>query len=939
MQYLRQSTASQEISLGQFLDSTDGDTEEGGLTIANTDIKIRKHGGTTLINKNSGGATVISNGVYQCTLDATDSDTAGMLEIYVHVAGALAVKSVYTVLTATAFDALLTGTFNNLGGTAQTGDSYAIVNDSVFGNSALNDSLSQIANVGAAINVSTIAAPNGFTLTTGSEVNDEDATVPLDGTRHELTDAAGTLDAIYKFDIGGDAAPVSVTFTGVYNSNNDSFIISANTGTDASPVWIQLGTLVGTNSSSDVVHTFTMFSNMVVSDITGQVQVRINNTGLTSSSFDTDQVFVSKSSTSRSVGYAGGSIWVNTGASNTNTEPFVDGVADNPVSTWAAALTLSASLGITDFHIVNGSTIALTGASDNFSLFGDNWTLQLGNQSISGAHFQGAVVSGIGTGAVRPEFDGCEMGLCTLVPFVAKNSGLNSIITFSAAGDYELAMCHSSIAGALTPEIDTGATVANVNLTMPGYEQGIEISNLNALGTDLFSISGKGQIIYAASSSGTVNQRGDWKVTNTGGVTITADDNTTKVDAIPTTAMRGTDGVDTATMRGTDGVDTATMRGTDSANTVVPPSVAQFNARTLMASAYFDFTADSVTVGTNSDKTGYSLSSTGLDAIASTSIGMVEIAKAIWDRVLTGATHNIINSAGKRVRDVIDSVVIFTDTAQAGSTNTITLSTGASSVDGTYDPSDVTIVSGTGAGQSRLILQYMGATKVATVDRNWKVTPDATSVFTITTNAGREHVNEGNAQAGTSTTITLNTLASSIDDVYVGQIVFIRSGTGDDQAGIVIDYDGTTKIATLDKAWGVTPDSTSGYVMIPASPVILANTTHIGAVIPTVSTITNRVTANTDQIDGNTTAATNLQKSALAITPGAAITGTLSTTEMTTDLTEATDDHYNGLIIKWTSGVLNGQGTDITDYDGTAKKLTYTATTEAPSNGDTFVIL
>ena len=120
--YLRQSTASQEISLGQFLDSTDGNTEEGGLTIANTDIKIRKHGGTTLINKNSGGATVISNGVYQATLDATDTNTAGMLEIYVHVAGALAVKSVYTVLTATAFDALLTGTFNNLGGVAQTAD-------------------------------------------------------------------------------------------------------------------------------------------------------------------------------------------------------------------------------------------------------------------------------------------------------------------------------------------------------------------------------------------------------------------------------------------------------------------------------------------------------------------------------------------------------------------------------------------------------------------------------------------------------------------------------------------------------------------------------------------------------------------------------------------------------------------------------------------------
>lgn len=119
---LRQSTATQIISLGQFLDSTDGDTEENGLTIANTDIKLRKNGATTLANKNSGGATNISNGVYHATLDATDSNTLGRLEIYVHVAGALAVKSVFRVLTASAFDAIYTGTFNNLGGVAQSED-------------------------------------------------------------------------------------------------------------------------------------------------------------------------------------------------------------------------------------------------------------------------------------------------------------------------------------------------------------------------------------------------------------------------------------------------------------------------------------------------------------------------------------------------------------------------------------------------------------------------------------------------------------------------------------------------------------------------------------------------------------------------------------------------------------------------------------------------
>lgn len=82
---LRQSTASQEIPLGPFLDSTNGDSEENSLTIANTDIKLWKHGATTLANKNSGGATNISNGVYYCVLDATDSNTLGGMVVFVHV--------------------------------------------------------------------------------------------------------------------------------------------------------------------------------------------------------------------------------------------------------------------------------------------------------------------------------------------------------------------------------------------------------------------------------------------------------------------------------------------------------------------------------------------------------------------------------------------------------------------------------------------------------------------------------------------------------------------------------------------------------------------------------------------------------------------------------------------------------------------------------------
>jgi hypothetical protein len=102
---LRKSTASQEVLLGPFLDDTDGKTPETGLTIANTDIKLWKRGGTTESSKNSGGATHIASGRYHATLDATDTDTTGELMINVAVAGALPVRLVCHVYEAAIFDA------------------------------------------------------------------------------------------------------------------------------------------------------------------------------------------------------------------------------------------------------------------------------------------------------------------------------------------------------------------------------------------------------------------------------------------------------------------------------------------------------------------------------------------------------------------------------------------------------------------------------------------------------------------------------------------------------------------------------------------------------------------------------------------------------------------------------------------------------------------
>ncbi len=74
-------------------------------------------------------------------------------------------------------------------------------------------------------------------------------------------------------------------------------------------------------------------------------------------------------------------------------------------------------------------------------------------------------------------------------------------------------------------------------------------------------------------------------------------------------------------------------------------------------------------------------------------------------------------------------------------------------------------------------------------------------------------------------------------------------------------------------------------------------------------------------------------------TRGLAQTGTLSTTQMTTDLTETTDEHYKNHALYFLSGNLAGQVVFVTDYNGTSKLLTFTQATEAPANNDEFVLL
>lgn len=105
MSYLRQSTASQVRAIGPFVDSTDLSAETA-LTVTNTEVNLIKNGGTSGTKSDTSSLTHRSNGVYNITFNATDTDTVGELEVVIAETGALIVRKSFWVLEEVVYDAL-----------------------------------------------------------------------------------------------------------------------------------------------------------------------------------------------------------------------------------------------------------------------------------------------------------------------------------------------------------------------------------------------------------------------------------------------------------------------------------------------------------------------------------------------------------------------------------------------------------------------------------------------------------------------------------------------------------------------------------------------------------------------------------------------------------------------------------------------------------------
>lgn len=217
----------------------------------------------------------------------------------------------------------------------------------------------------------------------------------------------------------------------------------------------------------------------------------------------------------------------------------------------------------------------------------------------------------------------------------------------------------------------------------------------------------------------------------------------TLIDAIPTTAMRGTDGANTVVPDAAGVVPTAVenRQEMDSNSTKLSEITAERMAvltdwinggrldliLDIIAADVVNIDGDAMrgTDGANTDKTGYALSSTGADLILKTSTFALALADAVWDEVVSKAAHDVSQSAAKVLRQGGDLIQIDGVVSDVSPTTT-DFDTNLTQIDTFFKDSIMIFSNGSAnAGIGKPISTYVNASGHVTFigDLAWPVTP------------------------------------------------------------------------------------------------------------------------------------------------------------------------------------------------------------------------
>lgn len=182
-----------------------------------------------------------------------------------------------------------------------------------------------------------------------------------------------------------------------------------------------------------------------------------------------------------------------------------------------------------------------------------------------------------------------------------------------------------------------------------------------------------------------------------------------------------------------------------------------------------------------------------------------------------------------------------------------------SNVNGTLDAAEI----GTGAITAAKFAA--GAIDAAAIADN------AIDRATFAADTGLQSIRSNTAQAGASTSITLDASASATTDFYKYCLIYLTGATGAGQYRLCTAYNGTTKVATVTPAWATNPDATSTFAVQPHG--IIDVESWLGTAVVTPDTagypkVTVKPGTNTGEINlsgGLVTVGTNNDKTGYAL--------------------------------------------------------------------------
>ncbi len=299
-------------------------------------------------------------------------------------------------------------------------------------------------------------------------------TAAAQGDLHSMIDDGDVISIVYGFNVGGSRQATDIAVFANVNGNTDEIIVKAYNF--VSQAFEDKATLPGSGGTAFIpLDPALLARNTGTGTEIGDVFILFDTVTTTPSSLDVDECLITAVGTNTLIGYPNG--FEISAAGTSGTEFGVNGTAGNPCP-FADALTMNAVTPLNLFTIQNGESITLAASADNLTLQGVAWTLSLsvGGQSIAGALFDGAHVTGIGTSAGEEgHFTNCKMGACTIPPSFLSSCGVgedSGTLAGGSAGEYIFDNCYSMAPGSATPTLTFTGLGSATGINNRGWKGG-----------------------------------------------------------------------------------------------------------------------------------------------------------------------------------------------------------------------------------------------------------------------------------------------------------------------------------------------------------------------------------------------------------------------------------------------------------------------------------